>query len=99
MLRDDGRVLIPLQEALRDQLLETFHDYPSGGHWGQDKTLDLIQRHFTWIRIAEDVRAYVTTCPVCQGKAIHRHKPYGKLEPLPVPTNMWNSPFKDISLN
>ena len=99
VLREDGRVLVPPQEALRDQLLETFHDCPSGGHWGRDKTLDLIQRHFTWNGIAEDVRAYVTTCPVCQGKAIHRHKPYGKLEPLPVPTDTWDSPFKDISLD
>jgi transposase InsO family protein len=94
-----GRVLVPQQEAIRNQLLETFHDCPSGGHWGRDKTLELIQRHFTWNGIADDVRAYVATCPVCQGKAIHRHRPYGQLEPLPIPIDTWNSPFKEISLD
>jgi transposase InsO family protein len=99
ILRDEGRVFVPPQEAIRNQLLEVFHDCPSGGHWGRDKTLDLIQRHFTWNGIAEDVRAYVATCPICQGKAIHRHRPYGQLQPLPVPTDIWDSPFKEISLD
>jgi len=49
--------------------------------------------------MTEDVREYVATCPVCEGKAIHRHKPYGQLEPLLIPTDLWNSPFKEISLD
>ena len=99
LLRFVGRVLVPAQESLRDHLMEIYHDCPAGGHWGRDKTLDLIRRKFTWPSIAEDVREYVATCPVCQGKAIHRHKPYGKLEPLPIPTDLWNAPFKEISLD
>ena len=42
---------------------------------------------------------YIRTCNECQSKAIHRHKPYGQLEPLPVPTNPTTAPFKEISLN
>src|SRR5438045_3417297 len=61
------------------------------------KTLDLIQRWFTWTGIAEDVTEYVATCPVCQGKAVHCHKPYGQLEPLPPLSDY--SPFKEISLD
>ena len=99
LLRFVDRVLVPAQESLRDHLMEIYHDCPTGGHWGRDKTLDLIRRHFTWPNIAEDVREYVATCPVCEGKAIHRHKPYGQLEPLPVPTDLWNAPFKEISLD
>ena len=99
ILRKVDRVFVPQQEAIRVRLLELFHDCPSGGHWGRDKTLELIQRHFTWNEITDDVRAYVATCPICQGKAIHRHKPYGQLEPLPIPKDTWNSPFKEISLD
>ena len=84
LIWDLGRVLVPPQEAIRNQLLEVYHDCPSGGHWGRDKMLELIQRRFTWDGIADDVRAYIATCPICQGKAIHRHKPYGKLQPLPI---------------
>ena len=39
----------------------------------------------------------MATCPQCQGKAIHRHKPYGKLEPLPLPENV--RPFQHLSLD
>ena len=99
LLKYVDRVLVPAQESIRSQILETYHDCPSGGHWGRDKTLDLIRRRFTWPGITEDVREYVATCPICQGKAVHRHKPYGQLEPLPIPTDLWNSPFKEISLD
>src|SRR5438045_404726 len=100
---DDGllhyidRVLVPAQESLCSQLLELYHDCPSGGHWGRDKTLDLIQRQFTWTRIAEDITKYVATCPVCQGKAVSCHKLYGQLEPLPPLSDY--SPFKEISID
>jgi transposase InsO family protein len=99
LLRCEERVLVPAQEALRHQLLETYHDCGSAGHWGRDKTLDLLRRRYTWSGITDDVREYVATCPVCQGKAVHRHKPYGQLQPLPIPTDLWNSPFKEISLD
>jgi transposase InsO family protein len=42
-----------------------------------------------------DVREYVTTCSTCQSCAIPRHKPYGKLEPLPVPERPW----QEVSLD
>ena len=99
LIQDVGCVLVPPQEAIQNQLLEVYHNCPSGGHWGRDKMLELIQCHFTWDGITDDVRAYIATCPICQGKAIHRHKPYGKLKPLPIPTDMWNLPFKEISLD
>jgi len=47
--------------------------------------------------MSQDVAEYVATCPACQGKAVHRHKPYGELEPLPLPADL--RPFKEISLD
>jgi hypothetical protein len=94
-----GLVYIPPQESVRAELLRLFHDCPSAGHWGAQKTLDLLQRHFDWDGINGDVREYVATCPQCQGKAVHRHKPYGKLEPLPIPDSVATHPFKEISLD
>ncbi|TAQ83095.1 hypothetical protein B7494_g8581 [Chlorociboria aeruginascens] len=88
-------IYVPQQETLRCHIMELFHDCPSAGHWGRDKTTDLIQRHFTWKGLRDEVAQYVASCPQCQFKAIHRHKPYGELQPLPVPT----APFQDISLD
>ena len=42
-----------------------------------------------------DVREYVTTCSTCQNITIPRHKPYGKLKPLPVPSGPW----QEVSLD
>ena len=43
-----------------------------------------------------DIREYITTCSVCQNIAIPRHKPYGKLEPLPVPSGLWQEVLLDF---
>jgi transposase InsO family protein len=43
----------------------------------------------------QDVEEYVQTCPVCQGNATPRHKPYGELQPLPPPSRPW----KEISID
>ncbi len=45
--------------------------------------------------MATDVREYVLSCQTCQNIVIPRHKPYGKLEPLPVPEGPW----KEVSLD
>src|SRR6266536_6431421 len=43
-----------------------------------------------------NVREYVTTCSTCQNITIPRHKPYGKLEPLPVPSGPWQEVLLDF---
>ena len=42
-----------------------------------------------------DIAEYVATCLVCQSINTPRHKPYGSLQPLPVPERPW----KEISLD
>ena len=71
LLRYIDCVLVSAQESIHAQLLEIYHDCPSGDHWKQDKTLDLIHWRFTWPGITENVHEYVATCSVCQGKVIH----------------------------
>ena len=46
-----------------------------------------------------DIHVYVIMCSVCQSKAIHCHKSYDQLKSLSVLKNMWNSLFKEISLD
>jgi hypothetical protein len=46
--------------------------------------------------MGSDIREYVTTCSVCQNIAIPRHKPYSKLEPLPVPKRPWQQVSLDF---
>ena len=90
-----GRAVVPAQRALIQELLYLYHDDQLAGHWGISKTQELLERKFYWPGLARDVREYITTCSICQNIAIPRHKPYGKLEPLPMPDRPW----QEVSLD
>lgn len=76
------RLYVPQQRSLIYELLSIYHDCPQTGHWGVEKTLELIQRKFKWTGMRNDVEEYVKTC---QGLTARRHKPYGSLVSLPQP--------------
>lgn len=95
LLMKDKRLWVPQQRSLIMELIQTYHDSPVAGHWGITKTLELLQRHFRWFKMKEDVKEYVMTCPVCQGLTVPNHKPYGVLQPLPIP----DRPFREISMD
>ena len=95
LLYKGERLVVPNQRSLVHELLRLHHDAEIAGHWGIQKTLELLQRKFKWEGMRQDVEEYVQTCPVCQGIAAPRHKPYGKLEPLPQPSRPW----KEISID
>jgi len=90
-----GMVVVPLQKSLLQELLYLYHDNQFSGHWGIDKTKELIEHKFYWPGLATDVREYILSCQTCQNIAIPRHKPYGKLESLPIPEGPW----KEVSLD
>ena len=73
------RVVVPSQKSLIQELLYLYHDDQFSGHWGIDKTKELLERKFYWPSLATDVREYVLSCQTCQNIAIPRHKPYSKL--------------------
>lgn len=90
-----GKVVIPVQKSLIHELLYLYHDDQFSGHWGIEKTKELLERKFYWRGLAKDVREYVSTCQICQNIAIPRHKPYGMLQSLPIPQGPW----QEVSLD
>jgi hypothetical protein len=46
---------------------------------------------FWWKSLAGDVAKFVSTCVACQRNKARRHKPYGLLQPLPVPEKPWHT--------
>ena len=87
--------MIPVQKSLIHELLYLYHDDQFSGHWGIEKTKELLERKFYWRGLAKDVREYVSTCQICQNIAIPRHKPYGMLQSLPIPQGPW----QEVSLD
>ena len=66
------------------------------GHPGQNKTVDLIRRDYTWPRLCEFVKKYCKSCTTCMRTKPQRHKPYGLLKQLPIPKRPWNSISMDF---
>jgi hypothetical protein len=66
LLRYQGRLVVPQQKSLIHELLHLYHDDQFAGHWGIDKTRELLGRKFYWSGMSTDIREYVTTCSICQ---------------------------------
>ena len=95
LVRHNGRLYVPGDEAVRKELISKNHDDPLAGHFGPDKTSDLLLRKYYWAGCGKQVGEYVKTCDICQRTKAPRHKPYGELSSLPVSKNPW----KEITMD
>ena len=95
-LRLNDRIYIPDSDDLRLRVIRYKHDHPLAGHFGQNCTLELLRREYTWPGIWTFVKDYVRSCTSCaRAKTLH-HRPYGLLKQLPVPEKPWNSISMDF---
>ena len=81
------------------RVLQYCHDSPLAGHFGTQKTLELVTRKYWWPHLREFFMDYVHTCDVCCRSKIPRHRPYGLLQPLPIPIGPWKSISMDFITN
>ncbi len=96
LLRYKGAVYVPNEASIRAELLQTHYDDPYAGHFGLRKTLELIRRKYYWPHLRKHVKAYIRTCEECQRTKTRRHKPYGELGALPVPSRPWQEISMDF---
>ena len=87
---------MPYDPALRAEVVKLHHDDPLAGHFGVDKTLELIRRAYYWGGLEDDVRDYIRECDVCQRVKARRHAPYGLLSTLPQPAGPWSEISMDF---
>ena len=69
------------------KLISRYHDDPLAGPFGIKKTRELLTRKYHWPTLRHNVEAYIKSCDVCLASKAVRHKPYGDLQSLPVPTH------------
>ena len=62
---------------------------------GVAKTFLRLHHNFDWPHIHDDVHRLVSQCVVCQQMKYETKKPVGLLQPLPVPSSVW----EDVSLD
>ncbi|KAH7482210.1 Transposon Tf2-8 polyprotein [Phytophthora ramorum] len=79
------RIVVPDDHELKLKITYEYHDAPTSGHPGREKTYLLLTRDFYWSHQYKWVRKYVRACEVCQ-----RVKPapnsQAPLQSLPTPS-------------
>ena len=72
------------------------HDHVLSGHFGQNKTLELIRREYTWPDIRTNVKDFCKSCVTCMHSKLQWHHPYSNLKQLPIPDRPWDSISMDF---
>jgi hypothetical protein len=85
----NGRIYIPKDEQLREDIMQLHHDSIVSGHPGNHCTLQLIERNYWWPYMQKDVLDYVKGCEQCQHTKPHCTTPHTTLIPHQIPKGSW----------
>ena len=78
---------------LRTVLVKEVHEGSIAGHFGIQKTLDMLAKHFYWPRMLGTVGKHILRCETCLKAKVTFHK--GEYLPLPIA----NKPWEHISMD
>ena len=80
----------------RQEIIKSRHCALTAGHPGRSKTFELVSRNFFWPGMRQDIYDFVDSCDTCPRIKAPRHKPFGLLQPLPIPNRPWSSLSMDF---
>jgi hypothetical protein len=83
-----GHLYVPTSE--RATLIWEAHYSWVAGHFGIEKTMVVLQKHFYWPKLQQDVNMYIRSFTAC-AIAKPTIKKQGLYTPLPIPENPWES--------
>ena len=90
------RLFTPANEDLLTEIARGCHDSKVAGHFGQEKTIDLVTRNFNWKKLTDWINDYGRSCDECQYNKSLKHAQYGLFQPLEVPYAAWTSSLTDF---
>ena len=91
-----GRIYIPNNKELKEEILKEHHDPVDIGHPGQHRMLELLKKTYWWPGLKENVKRYVQGCFKCQQNKVQHQRKAGELHPLEIPQGPWQEISIDI---
>jgi len=76
--------------------LIALHDSRLRGHSGISATYNRVKQLFAWPALKQSVKEFVKQCQICQQAKTERIKSLGLLEPLPIPSQAWETVSLDF---
>jgi hypothetical protein len=70
-------------------MIQIRHDLFAAGHFGFNKTTELLSQDFWWRQMWKLVKEFIQSCDTCARGKVPQHRPYGLLQPLPVTKGPW----------
>ena len=61
----EGRIYMPNNKKLKEEILREHYDPMDIGHLGQHRMLELLKRAYWWLRLKEDIKKYMQGCFKC----------------------------------
>jgi len=92
----EGRIYVPNNKKLREEILKEHHDPADIGHPGQLRMMKLLKRTYWWPGLKEDMKKYIQGCFKCQQNKVQHQKKAGELHPLEIPQGLWQEISIDI---
>jgi len=80
-----NRLYIPEDKFLQLEIAQGCLDLLVAGHFGQEKTIEIVTRDFYWKGLANWITDYVRSYDECQHSKSPEHAKYGLPQPLEVP--------------
>ena len=84
ILQFKGRLCIPNDAQLKEQLLFEAHTTPYSVHPGATKMYQDLKEQFWWAGMKKEVAEYVAKCLTCQKVKAEHQRPGGELQPLEI---------------
>ena len=83
-------------EESQEAIIRQHHDDPVHGHPGIKRTMELIQRNYSFKNMKEKVTQYVKKCTDCQKNKHATHARYGEQQAMDIPTTPWDDIAMDF---
>ncbi|XP_050227663.1 uncharacterized protein LOC126677201 [Mercurialis annua] len=98
-LKYGTRLCVPDIENLRQKIMEETHGSTYSIHPGSTKMYRDIKEMYWWNGMKRDIAEFVARCPVCQQVKLEHQRPYGFLQPLPIPEWKWERITMDFVIS
>jgi len=85
----EGKIYVPNNKEIREEILKEHHNPADIGHPGQHRMLELLKRTYWWPGLKEDIKRYVQGCFKCQQNKVQHQRKAGELHPLEIPQRPW----------
>jgi transposase InsO family protein len=83
-------------EEEKGKTLQEFHQSPTGGHLGMNRTFQRIKLYTSWPGMKQEIENYVRHCETCQKNKITQRKNKLPLQITDTPEVVWQNCSLDI---